>query len=550
MKDWQGYLTQFNPERAATYRTEGWWAQRTLAGYFDAAVAATPDKTAIVDRSGRLTYAELKKLVDRVSDGLVALDVEPGDVVTVQLPNWREMIVLATACSRIGAVFNGIAPIFRGRDMKVMLELARPKVLVVPGVFRGFDHGEMGARLSEQIPSLSTVIVVGDEVPESARSWAGFIATEWPSSASAQAAWDPDTVCQLAFTSGTTGQPKGILHTHNTVLAATKAFVDRFDLDADDVFHMASTLGHQTGFLYGLQLPLMTGSKLVLQELWEPEVFVRLVDEERITMTNGAIPYLSDLLHTSNLDQHDLSSLRLFGCFGAGLPRPIAIRAAAALPKCKIFGGWGMTETGLAVTNLSDDSLELVCDTDGLPVPGTEIRIFDDGLTGECPAGTEGELVTRGPLRHLGFVQPELSQTLFLDGDWYVTGDRGRIRSDGRLIMTVRSKDIIVRGGENVPVAEVEALLLEHPSVRQVAVVGVPDERLGEKACACVVCEPHQSFDLEQMRAFLGEKDLTPQYWPERLECFEEFPTTASGKTQKFRLRELLALRTPGGTAK
>ncbi len=550
MKDWQGNLTQFNAERAAAYRAEGWWPQTTLAGYLDTAAAATPDKTAIVDRSGRLTYAELKKLVDRVGDGLVSLGVEPGDVVTVQLPNWHEMLVLATACSRIGAVFNGIAPIFRGRDMKAMLELARPMVLVVPGVFRGFDHAEMGARLLEQIPSISTLIVVGDEVPQAARSWAGFISTEWAFSGDARMGRDPDEVCQVAFTSGTTGMPKGILHTHNTALAATKAFVDRFGLGADDVFHMASTLGHQTGFLYGLQMPLVTGSKLVLQDHWDPEEFVRLINEEGITMTNGAIPYLSDLLHASNLSQYDVSSLRLFGCFGAGLPRPIAIRAARALPQCKIFGGWGMTETGLSVTNLSDDSLELVCDTDGLPVPGTEIRIFDDGLADECPVDTEGELVTRGPLRHLGFVQRELSQTLFLDGDWYVTGDRGKIRLDGRLIMTTRSKDIIVRGGENVPVAEVEALLLEHPSVRGIAIVGVPDERLGEMACACVICEPSQSFDLEEMRAFLEEKDLTRQYWPERLECFEEFPTTASGKTQKFKLRELLALRTPGATSR
>ncbi len=550
MKDWQGYLTQFKPELAATYRAQGWWPQRTLAGYFDAAAAAHPSKTAIVDRSGRITYAELKTLVYNVSDGLRALGIEPGDVVTAQLPNWREMVVVAIACSRIGAVYNGIAPIFRGRDMKVMLELASPKVLVVPGVFRGFDHAAMGSRLSEEVASISKVIVVGDEAPEGAMSWTSFTDTNSSSSPSTPVAPDPDSVCQLAFTSGTTGKPKGILHTHNTALSSTKAFVDRFDLVANDVFHMASTLGHQTGFLYGLQMPIMTGSTLVLQEVWEPEAFVELVDQEKITMTNGAIPYLADLLRAPNLSRHDMSSLRLFGCFGAGLPRPIAIRATSALPNCKVFGGWGMTETGLAVTNLADDTLELVCETDGLPVPGTEIRILDDNLSAQAPAGAEGELVTRGPLRHLGFVQSELSKTLFLDGDWYVTGDRGRIRSDGRLIMTGRSKDIIVRGGENVPVAEVEALLLEHPSVRSVAVVGTPDERLGEKACACVICEPSSSFDLEQMRAFLAAKDLTPQYWPELLECFEEFPTTASGKTQKFRLREQLTARAPGGSAK
>ncbi len=540
MQDWTSHLTQYDPERAATYKQRGWWPDRTLADYLDTAVEQRPDGKAIIDRSGQLSYAELWTTVQRAARALVALGVEPGDVVTCQLPNWREVLVLASACSRIGAVYNGIAPIFRERDMAVMLRIARSKVLVEPATFHSFDQAGMAVSLQQQADTIRRVVIVGDQVPEGMLSWEGFLALG-DRGGTLPTPPLPDQVAQLAFTSGTTGQPKGVLHTHNTVLAATKAFVDELGLTADDCFHMASTLGHQTGFLFGVQMPIMTGGPVVLQEVWQPAEFVELVDAERITMTNGAIPYLSDLLHAPNLAEHDTTSLRLFGCFGAGLPRALAQRAVDQLPDCTVFGGWGMTETGLAVINPPTDTLEQICDTDGLPVAGTEIRVLTDDLSGDAGEGVDGELVTRGPLRHLGFAQQELSEQLFLDGDWYVTGDRGHLVEGDRFVMTARSKDIVIRGGENIPVAEVESLLLEHNAVLSAAVVAIPDERLGEKACACVVCEPGHDFSFEDMTGWLREKKLTPQYWPELLQVCTEFPTTASGKVQKFRLREQVA---------
>jgi non-ribosomal peptide synthetase component E (peptide arylation enzyme) len=539
MRDWSSHLTQFDEQRARIYKKNGWWPDRTLASYLDQAAAADPAKTAVVDRSGRISYGDLRDTVTRLGAALVRAGVEPGDVVTCQLPNWREVLVVAAACSRIGAVYNGIAPIFRERDMAVMLRLARPKVLVEPAAFHGFDHAAMAASLRDRTDGLDHVVIVGGPAPEGMTGGEEFLETG-DAVTSLPEPPDPDTVAQAAFTSGTTGEPKGILHTHNTVLAATKTFVDQFGLTAADTFHMASTLGHQTGFLFGVQMPLMTGSTLVLQDTWSAADFVELIEAEKISMTNGAIPYLSDLLHAPNFADHDSSSLRLFGCFGAGLPRPLVLRARELLPGCTVFGGWGMTETGLAVTNPPSDTLEQICDTDGVPAPGTEIRILDETLRADAPAGLDGELVTRGPLRHLGFVQPELSQKYFLDGDWYLTGDRGHLLEGNRFVMTARSKDIIVRGGENIPVAEVEALLLEHPAVLSVAIIAVPDERLGEKACACVICEPGETFTVEVMRAWLEEKKLTRQYWPELVQVLAEFPTTASGKVQKFKLRERL----------
>ncbi|MGH3445967.1 MAG: AMP-binding protein, partial [Nocardioidaceae bacterium] len=514
MKDWTSHLTQFDQDKAATYKRHAWWPDRTLASYLDEAFAQRPEGNAVVDRLGTMSYADLYDDTQRAARSLLGLGVEPGDVVTCQLPNWREVLVIALACSRIGAVYNGIAPIFRERDMAVMLRIAESKVLVEPAQFRSFDQAGMAVSLSAVVDTLRSVVVIGEPVPDGTLSWEGFLALgdqdrELPAPPS------PDSVGQLAFTSGTTGQPKGVLHTHNTVLAATKAFVDELGLSADDTFHMASTLGHQTGFLFGVQMPIMTGSPVVLQQAWDAAEFVELIDSEHITMTNGAIPYLSDLLHAPNFDVHDTTSLRLFGCFGAGLPRALAKRAADQLPDCTVFGGWGMTETGLAVINPPTDTLDEICDTDGLPVAGTEIRVLTEDLGGDAGEGVDGELVTRGPLRHLGFVQKELSEQLFLDGDWYVTGDRGHLIEGTRFVMTARSKDIVIRGGENIPVAEVESLLLEHDAVLSVAVVAVPDDRLGERACACVLCEPGSAFSFDDMTAWLREKKLTPQYWPE-----------------------------------
>lgn len=545
MREWRHLLTQFSEERAATYRAEGWWVNRRLVDYLDDVIATGPDRVAIVDRDGPMSYGELARSADNVAAGLAAHGVEPGEVVTCQLPNWREVLVVALACGRLGAVYNGVAPIFRERDLAAMVRIARPRVLVVPDTFHGFSHAAMAASLQRREGGPQVVFVIGEDDPQPGlMSWRVLTERDWgPPPQPPASATEPDAVAQLAFTSGTTGEPKGILHTHNTVLAATKAFVDVLGLGPADVFHMASTLGHQTGFLFGVQMGVMTGGEVVLQENWDAVRFTELIEAERVTMTNGAIPFLSDLLHVPDLAERDLSSLRYFGCFGAGLPRPLAQLTRRLLPACRLFGGWGMTETGLAVINPPKDTLSQVCDSDGVPINGTELRVLDEALEHERPAGVEGELVTRGPLRHLGFAQPELSAQLFLEGDWYVTGDRGSLGDASRFTMSARSKDIIIRGGENIPVVEVENLLLSHPGVRTVSVVAVPDERLGERACACVIVEPGASFTIDDMSAWLSEHQLTTQYWPEMLEIFDAFPTTASGKTQKFRLRELVAAR-------
>ena len=537
-RDWGRLLTQLMPENAQRYREAGHWRGERLYELVDRWAADRADVTAVVDSRGRWTYGELAKTVHAVAGALVGLGVGPGDVVACQLPNWRELNAVAVACTRIGAVFSLIAPIFRERDLGRMLALAEPAVLFTCDRFRDFDHAAMGAKLVRQVDSRPRLVVVGEPRTDGV-AWEEILAEadagiDIPGP-------DPSSVAQLAFTSGTSGEPKGILHTHETLMHSPRGVIERYALTQDDCQHVASTLGHQSGVLNGICSPVLLGGTVVLQDIWDADEFCRLVEREGITVTCGAIPFLSDFLASPELTRRDLSTLRLFGCFGSGLPEALATEAAARLPNCTLYGGWGMTECGLPICNPPSDSIELVCETDGVLVPGSEVQIRDAELAYEQPPGVEGELLVRGPGRHLGFLQPTLSESLFLDDDWYVTGDRGYLRADGYFVMTGRSKDIIVRGGENVPVAEVENVLLKHQAIRSVAVVAYPDERLGERACACVELSGAGPLDLDGLRDWLRTTGLTPHYWPERVEVFDALPMTPSGKIQKAELRATLA---------
>jgi len=528
------FATILNDEQIEAHTRAGYWVNRTITDHLDEVAAATPDKTAFIDSRRTITYGSLKREVDRCALGLLELGVEPGDVVSFQLPNWIEWIVVHYAASRIGAISNPLIPIYREREVGFMVGLARSKVLVVPQQFRGFDYPAMVEKLRPGWPQLEHVLVVGS-------SWDSFAATPWeqrrdPASL-AELRPDPNDVTLLIFTSGTTGEPKGVMHTHNTAIAANNPLSGRLGITADSVVHMASTLAHLTGFLYGARLPVQNGASCVLQDVWDARRFVELVAEHGITYTSAATPFLHDLLSAPNLAEHDLSSLQRFCCMGAPIPRALVRQARRKLPGMVVLGGWGQSENGLVTLGIPGDPDEKIIDTDGYPWPGMRIRVVDsDGAV--LPPGTEGRLQVSGPFLFVGYADRlEMTKSCF-DGEWFDTGDLATIDADGYLRIAGRTKDVIIRGGENIPVAYVENVLYEHPDIEAVAVVATPDPRLQERACACVVLKPGaQALSFEKMRAFLAEKGVAKQYWPERLELLDELPRTASGKIQKFQLR-------------
>jgi len=547
------YETLFTREQAERYRAAGWWPDRLLNDDLDAAVARDPNKTAVRDVRGSISFRGLREQADRCALGLLDLGVRRGDAVTVQLPNWNEFVVLTLALERIGAVINPVAPIFRQRELRTMLRLARPVAIVTAAAFRGFDYPAMYAELRNEVPSLRSLIVVSgdgsvrggdgdgeligwqDVLDQGAALRQHRIALGWlrPS---------PDDVTELIFTSGTTGEPKGVLHTANTLAGAVDAAVTGQRLDAEDVIHMASTFGHQTGFLYGVRLPIHLGARGVYQDLWDATEFVRLIERERISLSMGATPFLADTLRAPNLTAHDISSFRLFCCGGAPIPQPLAEEAGRRLP-CRLFPVWGMSENGAVTATFPDEPPEKIVTSDGRPYPGMEVAVFDE--QGEAvPPGSEGRLFARGAFTFAGYVQGRrFTEQYFTADGWFDTGDRAVMDTDGYIRISGRTKDIIIRGGENVPVKEIEDVLLRHPQVRNVALIAAPDERLGEIGCACVLPEPGTSLTLDDLRVFLTEQEVTRQFWPERLELVDEFPMTPSGKIQKYRLRELLLER-------
>jgi cyclohexanecarboxylate-CoA ligase len=533
------------PRRAESV-ARGLWLDRTINDELDACFAECPDREALVavrveaGDARRFTYRELATMADRIAVGLSRLGVVRDDVVSMQLPNWWQFTALYLACSRIGAVANPLMPIFRERELSFMLAHGESKVLVVPKRFRGFDHEAMARGLQPRLPALRRVVVVDDDGPDGFDTLLAGPAWERGPDAAAILAGSrpgPDDVTQLIYTSGTTGEPKGAMHSANTLMSNIVPYAERMRLSETDVVLMASPMAHQTGFMYGLMMPIRLRARAVLQDVWEPVRAAEVIRAEGATFTMASTPFLTDLTRVVRESGRPIPSLRTFLCAGAPIPGPLVEQARATLGT-KIVSAWGMTENGACTTILLDDDDERACNTDGLPLPGVEAKVVDAEGRG-LPPGEPGRLLVRACSSFGGYLKrPHLNGT---DADgWFDTGDIARIDAAGYIRISGRSKDVIIRGGENIPVVEIEALLYRHPAVAQAAIVAYPDERLGERACAVVVPKAGQSLDLGAMVAFLDGQKVARQYIPERLVVLDAMPATPSGKIQKFRLREML----------
>ncbi len=534
--------TDLTAARAGDWIARGLWRDETVERYLDRWATHRPERTAMVDGAGRCTWAELARTVERVAHGLAAHGVAPGRVIACQLPNWSEFVVVLLAATRLGAVVNPIPPIYRASELRFMLKRLEAVAVVIPGVFRGFDHAAMLAALRPEVPSVEHVFVARGTPGPGMQPFGALTDTAWEARAGRRGlpGTDPNAVHEVIFTSGTTGEPKGVMHTPNTVLANVFPVIERLDLSERDVVLMASTFAHQTGYLYGFCATLVLGATGVWLDVWNAEAAARLVERERVTFTMGATPFLRDLTYVPG--RHDFSSLRVFISAGAPIPRPLVADARARLG-CTISPGWGMTENGLVTCVGPRDPDEKVLATDGSPARGMELSIVDaDGRP--APPDAEGDLLVRGASQFVGYYKrPDFTRDSHTADGWFRTGDRGRIDADGYLSITGRTKDLIIRGGENIPVVEVESVLFAHPKVAGVAVVGMPDPRLGERACAFVVPKGGEAPTLAELVAWLDAHQLARQKFPERLELVDEFPMTPSGKIQKYRLREVVADR-------
>jgi cyclohexanecarboxylate-CoA ligase len=525
--------TRLTPALVAEFVGSGHWPNGTLADVLRRQARRRPDHTAVVDGRGRLTYAALDALADQVASGLRRQGVAPGDVVSCVLPNRSEAVALFYAVARLGAVWNPIVPIYGAREIRFILRQTESVAVVVPAHFRGVDYPALLARLAPDVPALRHTFVLDDTFPET------LLGPTGPPGAGPA----PDDVAVILYTSGTTADPKGVLHSHNTLLSECRSTKAYHGLGAGEVLVMPSPVSHISGLLYGVLLPVVLGATSVLMEIWDADAFCALVARERGTFSAGATPFLQGTLEAAARGRHDLTSLRLFPCGGADVP-PELIRRAIDQLGVRSGRGYGSTEFP-SITSSAGPAVpaERRATTDGAVIPPNRLVLRDEHGR-PAPPGEPGEIWARGPELCLGYRDPALNADAFDAGGFFRTGDLGTLDADGYLTITGRVKDIIIRGGEKFSAKEIEDLLFEHPQVRSVAVVPLPDPRLGERICAVVVpADPAHPPTLAELVAFLTTREISRRKLPEHLEITDALPTTASGKVQKHLVRAWLAAR-------
>ncbi|HDT1155399.1 TPA: medium-chain fatty-acid--CoA ligase [Escherichia coli] len=527
----------FNEQRRAAYRQQGLWGDASLADYWQQTARAMPDKIAVVDNHGAsYTYSALDHAASCLANWMLAKGIESGDRIAFQLPGWCEFTVIYLACLKIGAVSVPLLPSWREAELVWVLNKCQAKMFFAPTLFKQTRPVDLILPLQNQLPQLQQIVGVDKLAPAtSSLSLSQIIADNTPLTTAITTYGDE--LAAVLFTSGTEGLPKGVMLTHNNILASERAYCARLNLTWQDVFMMPAPLGHATGFLHGVTAPFLIGARSVLLDIFTPDACLALLEQQRCTCMLGATPFVYDLLNVLEKQPADLSALRFFLCGGTTIPKKVA-RECQQLG-IKLLSVYGSTESSPhAVVNL-DDPLSRFMHTDGYAAAGVEIKVVDDARK-TLPPGCEGEEASRGPNVFMGyFDEPELTARALDEEGWYYSGDLCRMDEAGYIKITGRKKDIIVRGGENISSREVEDILLQHPKIHDACVVAMPDERLGERSCAYVVLKaPHHSLSLEEVVAFFSRKRVAKYKYPEHIVVIEKLPRTASGKIQKFLLRK------------
>lgn len=508
-------------KRSADAYRRDLWVHDTLADALRDAATSTPDRIVLVDGDIRLTCRELYDRAVALAHALMSR-MPAGSVVSFMLPNWHEAAVIYHGATLAGMVVNPILPSLRDHELTFILHDADVRAVFVPSAFNKHDYVAMLDRVTGAMSAPPEVVVVrgdaGDHTPfESLVSGAGT---------GVLPVLNADTVRMILYTSGTTGRPKGVLHTHNSIHALIRQIGEHWRVAAGDTFLVPSPIAHIGGSIYAFECPLLLGSTAVLMQRWDPDAAVTLMLDERVTHMAGATPFLDGLLVAAERAGTRLPELKVFICGGASVPPSLIRSATAYFAKAAVSRVYGSTEVPVTTVGSLDDT-EHAADTDGRPGIA-DIELID------------GEIRARGPQMLVGYLHPE-DETDAFDGDGYFrTGDLGRWVDDGFLVVTGRAKDIIIRNGENISPKEIEDILIGHPGVAEIAVVGIPDERTGERACAVVVATDQPAPDVVGMRVLLEEHGVARFKAPEQVVVWEALPKNDAGKVLKHRIRAAL----------
>ena len=522
--------------RRAFFVSEGLWTEERLGARVSAHAVQKPDAEAVVDRKGlrRVSFSALDQLSNRFANWLAEAGIGEGDIIAVQLPNCLEAVVIAIGANKAGVAVAPMLTVYRANELRHNLGLTAAKAIFCPDTYRGFSHRELAANVATELAhELRSVIVdVTDDDADGPSAWLDTLTDGWLDT-SCKCSPPASGVSVILFTSGTEGKPKAVMHTEQTLNSNVRAVWRSFEMGDAEVVWMPSPVGHSSGFGYGIRIALLHGASLVLQDRWDPQEAVRLIQRERPTYTLAATVFLTDILRVAETGAADLSSLRVFGCGGA--PVPAEVVTAAAKQGINVLRLYGQSETQVNTMNRPSSPLQKRIDTDGKAVDGFCIEIRDaNGVA--LPPGSEGELCVTGPGMSVGYYQDKKRTLAKFRAGWAHTADLAVMDADGYVTIIGRQSDIIIRGGLNIAPREIEEEIERLEDVAKVVVVGLPHQRLGEYCCACVVPENSAKPTLEKICTHLKTAGFAAYKLPERLELLDELPSTASGKIQRHRL--------------
>ncbi|MEE3849445.1 AMP-binding protein [Gordonia sp. LSe1-13] len=506
---------QIPVELTEKYVANGWWTKETVGDIISDGLTAAPDAKFRVHSAIRPfagTFRDVENVARRLASGLRSRGVGPGDVIAFQLPNWMEAAATFWASAFLGAAVVPIVHFYGPKEVSFILGEVEPKVFVTP---ESFGRLEYDLSVAADVPIVG---VVG-------RDFDDLLADE-PLEEILPV--DPSGCALIAFTSGTTRNPKGVLHNHHSLVFETRQLGQWYPPDRGNQL-TAAPVGHFIGMINAFTIPVVDGTDINLTDVWDPGQALDLMVTEGLTVGGGATYYMTSLIDHPDFTEQHLPSMRYAGLGGSSVPSAITTRLAEL--GIVVFRSYGSTEHPSITGSLYDAAEDKRLHTDGRPLPGVEMMLAEDG-----------EILSRGPDLCMGYTDAELTARMFDDAGWYHTGDIGTLDEDGYLKITDRKSDIIIRGGENISALEVEEVLLGMPAVADGVVVGVPDDRFGERAAAVIRVRPgHSTPTLDDLRAHFATVGIAKQKWPERIHVVEDFPRTASGKIQKFRIRAAIA---------
>lgn len=523
-----------NPDYRLKYR------HQTLARAALAGAERQPEDVAIfVDDGSTIRVGSIVEEARRLAGALRSLGLRRREVVSFQLPNWREAVTVDIAASLLGLVVNPVIPIYRDRELAFILGDASTRVLFIPDRFRNHDYPDMLHRLRGGLPQLREIVVVrAERSHEGMLDYTQLVDRGDPIAAPADV--DADELKLLLYTSGTTGRPKAVMHSHNTLNRAIDNGCRAWGLTDDDIMLMPSPVTHITGFANGIELPFLTATRSALMDQWQVDRAIEFIERIGASVCLSATPFLQELVQRAEQIGVGLPSLRLFICGGAAVPPGLICSAHKVLANCRASRAYGSTEAPLVTVGFSQAEDEyFAANTDGRIFDwDVQVRDEQDRVLGE---GQDGEIVVRGPALMLGYRDVEQTREALTDEGYFRTGDIGHITAQGAIVITDRKKDLIIRGGENLSAKDIEDVLYGHPDIQEAAVVSMPHERLGEGVCAYLVMKPGcKPLSVDGLRPYLSEARLAKQKWPERVEIRGSLPKTASGKLRKDLLRQEL----------